>query len=489
MRKRFETQITFGIIPIADIKFEPSRHELTPTLAGLQHIFITPELNEKVFEIIEKKIPAGNLNSKGREGMNLWEILVLAVCRLTLDANYDEILDLANQHQMMRTMMQVSFNSFTNDNKVFKMQTVKDNLMLLDEDTIMQINELVVSSAHHLILKKNEKLRIKSDTFVLETNVAFPTDYKLLLASANKILKIVKKCVNEYNFEEWRKLKSWRSQLKNLSRAIGQLSVSKSKDKEKLLQSAVNEYITLANNLAIKTEKSVFDNLEKIKNNNKLTILIEQDLVFYMAMLYKHIQLLERRVIKGEIIPNSEKIYSIFETHTEWICKGKANKKVELGHNILIATCQYNFILYSKVIENRKDCQLVLEIADRLLLNFNIQSISFDKGFYSKENKSILQLAIPHVIMPKKGKLNTQEKEEERDNKFKKLRYAHSAVESNINELEHHGLNRCPDKGLHRFKTYTSLAVLSYNLKKLGKILLKLKIEKQNLSEQLRQAA
>lgn len=74
-----------------------------------------------------------------------------------------------------------------------------------------------------------------------------------------------------------------------------------------------------------------------------------------------------------------------------------------------------------------------------------------DKGFYSKENKELLSLVIPQLIMPKKGKLNVAEKEEESQKQFKKLRNHHSAVESNINQLEHNGLNRCSNKGLENY--------------------------------------
>ena len=87
------------------------------------------------------------------------------------------------------------------------------------------------------------------------------------------------------------------------------------------------------------------------------------------------------------------------------------------------------------------------------------------------ENKELLSTAIPHLVMPKKGKLNVREKEEESQRKFKKLRNLHSAVESNINQLEHNGLDRCPDKGLKNYKRYV-MGILSYNLHRLGKILL-----------------
>jgi hypothetical protein len=64
------------------------------------------------------------------------------------------------------------------------------------------------------------------------------------------------------------------------------------------------------------------------------------------------------------------------------------------------------------------------------------------------------------------------EKERESDKTFKKLRYAHSAIESNINMLEHHGLNRCMDKGLHGYKRCVGVSVLAYNLHHLGNVLL-----------------
>ncbi|MBF8278530.1 MAG: hypothetical protein HW390_3603 [Candidatus Brocadiaceae bacterium] len=88
--------------------------------------------------------------------------------------------------------------------------------------------------------------------------------------------------------------------------------------------------------------------------------------------------------------------------------------------------------------------------------------------------------------MSKKGKKNKAEQEEESSKTFKKLRHKHSAVESDINRLEHHGLDRCLDKGLHGFKRYCSLGVLAANLHKLGNVLLE-KARKQ--SEKLRKAA
>jgi hypothetical protein len=205
MRKRFETQMSIGMTAIGDVKIpRNSRDELAPTLLALQTIFINPSLNEAIFKIMEDKVSSGSLKTKGREGMNLWEILVMSMCRLTLNADYDRVLDMLNHHLLIRNIMYVSSSEYSSNFKTCKLQTIKDNLNLLDEATIMKINELVVDFAHELVLKKNEKLQIKSDSFVLETNVHFPTDYNLLWDSARKCLDVIYLCHKKHNIVGWR---------------------------------------------------------------------------------------------------------------------------------------------------------------------------------------------------------------------------------------------------------------------------------------------
>ena len=80
------------------------------------------------------------------------------------------------------------------------------------------------------------------------------------------------------------------------------------------------------------------------------------------------------------------------------ISKGKQNKKVELGHKVLIATDQYHFILYNQVIEGKADALLTIPLADTLLSRYsNIESLSMDNGFYSKENKGLLAQKLGQV--------------------------------------------------------------------------------------------
>ena len=123
-----------------------------------------------------------------------------------------------------------------------------------------------------------------------------------------------------------------------------------------------------------------------------------------MQLLAKHIDLVDRRILKGETIPHAEKMMSIFETYTEWVIKGKFRPSVELGKNVSITSDQSGLILYHKVMSNEQDRDVVIEIADRMLNKYkSIALMSFGKVHWSAENKALPELEIPYVILPKLG--------------------------------------------------------------------------------------
>ena len=97
-----------------------------------------------------------------------------------------------------------------------------------------------------------------------------------------------------------------------------------------------------------------------------------------------------------------------------------------------------------------------------------INQSSFDKGFHSPENQLRLAELLDQVILPKKGRCNKQEQERENSPEFRTGRKQHSAVESGINALEVHGLDKCLDHGLEGFKRYIALAVVARNIQKMG---------------------
>ncbi|MCK5102159.1 MAG: ISNCY family transposase [Cyclobacteriaceae bacterium] len=475
MRKRFEQQISLGQTPISEVKIMTKTRDALPALLhALQKLFITPEYNEKLFSILEDKI-LKNKKQTGRTGMDLWWIFVLAEVRLCCDLSYDRLHYMANYDSMLRKIMGVEVN-YGIPEKKFEYQNILDNVSLLDDQTVRQINEVIVSFGHEVFKKKDENQSFLADTsYVLESNVHFPTDYNLLWDSARKCLDVKKYFIKKHKIKGWGKIKSWRKDLKGLMRAVGKASSSGGKNKFDRQYEAASRYLEKASALLVK----VVESKSGLPINSLMDLAQLIALEYYIKMLEKHIDLVDRRLLQGEIIPHEEKVFSIFETYTEWIKKGKLHPNVELGKRILVSTDQYNLMLDYQVMDEVSDNEVVEELAGRILKKHCVQSWSFDRGFSSKINKELLKEGVRQVIMPKKGKCNKAEKAEESASLFKKLKNQHSAVESNINELEHRGLNRCPDRGYNNFKRYVGLGVCAYNLKKIGKKLIEIAKEKE----------
>jgi IS5 family transposase len=274
--------------------------------------------------------------------------------------------------------------------------------------------------------------------------VHFPTDLNLLYDSLRKGLDMVKKLKELSDIKGWRKLKEVCRTTKRLFRRASQQVFRSNGKNEQQKRQAVRDYLQQSRTLQQRFEEVI--KMPPAADAATMLVCIAA-LKRYIDFAKKFSDQIERRLLKGEIIAPSEKLYSIFEEHTEWITKGKLNKKVELGHLLLITTDQYELIVDYKIMETERDAAQVVPLKQRIQQNYRdkkITSHSFDKGFYSKDNLSALQQQeyTRQVILPKRGRCTKEDKERESSKTFKQLRKAHSAIESNINMLEHHGLNR-----------------------------------------------
>jgi hypothetical protein len=476
MRQPFETQPEFPIVPIEKIELpRRSRDELPPMLAGLQWIWSHPTLKGEIFALLEAKILAGK-KATGRSGMDLWQILVLGVVRLGLDADWDRMEHMANYDMLVRQMLGVPATPWGREAKVFARQTLRDNVALLDDELLKEINARVAAAGREVFAKKDgaplAALEVKVDTYVLESDVHFPTDLNLLWDAGRKCVDLIEKYRDQlgYTLPGWRKAKDWRRRFKALERITSKAVHGGGADKAKRVKAAARQYVSVGRELGAKVGASLLGLCDQA-----VDALHWEGLEYFHRMLDKHVDLVERRLLREEKIPAAEKVFSLFEPHTEWIQKGKQRPNVELGHRLLIATDQHQLIQDYDVPVGGADVDQSVPVTDRLLGRHgegSIASLSFDKGFTRAEDRELLSLYVPTVVMPKRGKKNAAETERESGRKFVALRRQHSAVESDINSLEHHGLNRCLDVGLAGYLKYVGYGVLSYNLHVIGRELL-----------------
>jgi hypothetical protein len=158
MRQIIDPQRQFGEQDISAIRLDPrSRDDIPQILRGLQYIYTTPAVREAVFAILAQVLAPraegeGTVSAEtGRPGMEQWKILVLGTLRLGLNADYDRIQELANQHATIRQMLG---HGLWDAGEAYALQTLRDNLRLFTPEVLDQINQVVVAAGHNLVKKK-----------------------------------------------------------------------------------------------------------------------------------------------------------------------------------------------------------------------------------------------------------------------------------------------------------------------------------------------
>jgi len=403
--------------------------------------------------------------------MDQWSILVLGSLRVGLNTDYDRILELANQHNTLREML--GLGCFDAD-KRYRLQTLKDNLKLFTPAIMERISTEVIRAGYQLLdLDIHALIRGRCDSFVLKTNVHFPTDTSLLHDATRVLIRLCVKWSLQYALPEWRLHKHNRSKFKRLYRKLQKLRHSTSKNeaiktaKALEIKQAYQDYINLAGFYLERTKASILT----LKNDFHIPEALLTDLRTFSLHAERQIDQIRRRAIQGETIPHDEKVLSLFQSHTEWISKGKAGVPVELGLRVCIMEDHHGFILHSLVCQKTTDDKVAVPMVKATQAKFpGFNACSFDQGFHSPANQTDLKAIIEQVVLPKKGKLSKADQEREYAPEFKQAKKQHSAVESAINALEVHGLDKCLDHGIDAFERYVGLAVLSRNIQKLGTI-------------------
>lgn len=488
MRKITETQLKIGQVPISNIKIDIScRDEIPQVLLGLQYIDSNKSLRESVFKVLAGIVPRNVDVKNGRPGMDLWKILVLGTLRLNCRWDFDKLHNMANEHRQIREFLGHTIYEF---GQTYSLQAIKDNVVLLTPEVLDEISRLVVEAGR--ALAGEDDIRARCDSFVVETDVHFPTDINLLLDAVRKVLFLIGQECDRIGITEWRQYRFLYSGVRkkfyranNLKRSKG----AKTIEREQAIIDAHREFIDLAAVYVERAKESLSILNELGVGNIARIIQIEH----YIGHAERQIDQIRRRVIEGKSIAHHEKVFSIFEEHTEWISKGKAGVPQELGLRVCILEDQCGFILHHHVMERQTDEEIAVLMAGEARRKFgHMAGCSFDKGFYRPGNKEAIGKYVDHVVLPKKGKVSDSERAFENSCEFIKARRKHSAVESGINALENHGLDRCRDHGLYGFERYVALSVLARNIQILGAIIRTNELKRQKRKrekEKLRTAA
>lgn len=493
MRVVFDPQISIGQIDIAEIALDArSRDDIPAVLKGIQHIWSDLDLRAKVFALLSKHLLADGSQSagqpcelgplgpcidagNGRPGMSLWSVLVLGLLRKGLNCDYDRLHELASKHVDVRRMLGIS----ELDPTVASCRTIARNVSLLSPELLAEVSQLVVRAGYGVLGKDIDgEIEARCDSVVVETDVHYPTDVSLLWDALRCLLRLAGALSEQYGVGGWRKHKHLARQVQKLFQRV------RTARKRKNQTSRVKAYLQRSEELLGRAEAT----LEALRGKGASKAEVEE-LERLAAVGRKLSEQVGRRILRGEAIPQAEKLFSIFEQHTRWCVKGKAGVPVELGVPVTVVESAEQFLLSHRIMWSEQDVEVAVEVVEQTQAQYpGLQGCSFDKGYYSPGNRRRLDAVLESNVMPKKGRLSVADKEREGTERHVEGRRRHAGVEAAIANLEKRGLDRVREHGRAGFERAIGLSVLAANVHRLG-LILQRKERRRLKRERLRQAA
>ena len=467
-------------LPIAHVKLNLNcRDEIVPILGALQHVYEDAGLRDELLRLVGKDVNEETSRKRGRRGLTYWEIIVLAAARLGCNLDYDKLQDLAENHRSLRQIMGIGDWQEEVD---FDWRRIEDNLLKLRPETLKKISAVVVKAGH--VLAPKAIAAVRGDTFVVETNIHYPTESTLIGDGLRKILPLAAEMAAEDGLAGWRQHKHWLNKVRKLVHAIGRASRAKGRGAERL-KPGYKKLLKLAEDILARARRLLGElafavpkrTLTMERLQNAVAPAQREKLLFhYVSLTEKVCGNARRRVLEGQTLANDEKIFSIFEPHTELIKRGKQPVPIQYGHNVLVIEDAAGFVVEHRVVDNGVlDQDLVVPVMREVQKRYQgkIKSASFDRAFHTPENQRALAAIVRTPCIACKGQAKGRQQEKEGTVAFRKARQKHPGVESEIGALQSgNGLKRSRDRGKRGFERYVALGILGRNLQTLGKLLL-----------------
>ncbi len=309
-----------------------------------------------------------------------------------------------------------------------------------------------------------EKLRL--DTTVYEANIHYPTDSSLLWDGFRTLARVLGQVQGELP-ELGIRHRYHIKKVKKLSYFIARNGSSNSKSKKRKVKSTYRMLIGRVRWI-VGVAREVLEVLEHAGYE-------ADELLRFVPIVERIIYQAEQRVFHGIILPTDQKVYSLFEEHTELIKRGKAKKPIEFGHKVLIAQTAGKFIHHYQVLPTQRADTELLEPtikAHKRLFGLVPEVLATDKGFYKNMDQiERLERDIETVSICKKGRCNQEQYEREITEAFIDGQCFRAGSEGSISVLKRvFKLGLCFFKGYKNYATSVGCAVFCHNLVVLARL-------------------
>lgn len=452
--------------PQAQLNFQPSNLELTneyyQRFEALTRIL---DENSEILDLVHRDLNDA-LTAAARDNNFTYTsdtVLRILLCHIIEGRSLRETVIRIDDSHFLRRFVRIY------DGPMMDFTTFCRLKNFIRPETWKQVNAALAGYAVREALIDGEQLRM--DTTAVETNIHWPSDSSLLWDT----YRVLGRLIEEARELDLAAVGNRRLLTRKAKRLFTRISRKASKNPEtmEVLKPLYESLIQLTTNVCQWAEE-VRQHLEQ-RCCGILGLGIAAQLAHYRQLGLRVIDQASRRVLDGEQVPNDQKIFSIFEPHTELLKRGKAAKPVEFGHMIQIQQVASKFITGYDVFEKKPvEHQLLQPALDshKALFGQYPDSLAADKGYYA-DMATIKELSrsIKTVSIGKKGSRTEQEALRESDPDFRFAQRFRAGIEGTISFLKRVlGLFRCFNKGWPHYVSTIGAAIFTHNLLLLARL-------------------
>jgi IS5 family transposase len=423
--------------------FQPTvKHEIAAELSGMSEWL---DNHPQLLDLVRKDLMHGGTSERGRRGLTVDSVLRCAIVKQYRQVDYRSL-----AFYLRDSVSFIAFARLEPDQTPSK-STLQELISAISAETWEALNRTLLDDARQQDIEDGQRIRV--DATVTDSPVLEPTDSKLLYDCVRVAVRLLKQA---------RAMTDQHVAFRNRSRVA------------KRRAHAIFNAHTQARRLPLYKELlsvtvETLEALDRARNTLEKPVFMakwREDVDHYRPLMARVVNQTRRRVLEGEKVPAGEKIFSLFEPHTDIIVKG--SRSVQYGHKVTL-TGGCSGLVLDVMIEsgNPADTTCLASVIDRHIAHFGQapRDLAADGGYASQGTLAAAKAAgIENVAFQKRAGLSVEAMTADRW-LYRKLCNFRAGIEATISWLKRSfGLSRCSWKGLPHFKAYVHSAVFTHNL-------------------------
>jgi transposase, IS5 family len=430
---------------------------------GYQGIHAILEANPSILELVHKDLTEGQKKLKRNfDGVPSECIFRLAIIQQIEGYSFRDLIVRVDDSEMLRFFCRFY------DDPMIAHSTYAALVNLIQPKTWDSINKILVNYARKEKGFQGHSLR--TDTTAVETDIHYPTDSALLYDCVRVLSRLIAKVrtlAPALAGSGRARTKDAKKLAFEIARGGKKLHKAKQKKWYGKLIAATERVLHWAT--GIQTQIDAGEVAGEPQRERLHLKELAKTIAALRPLVEKCVHQARQRVLLETPVPNEQKIFSIFEPHTELLIRGKAGKDVEFGHMLELSQIERGLITqYAAHSKRPSDVSLLEDAVKRHKETFDRapKTCAADKGFYSEAVlKRVMDLGVEEVCVPKKGRRNNEEENREHSRWFKLGQAFRAGVEGTISVLKRaFGLRRCLRHGFERFASWVGSGVVAHNL-------------------------